>query len=367
MPLNYSKWDNIELSDDEDNFHPNIDNNLMIRLQREKRQQREAEEAEKRKMLERELKEKGSKEAAEELEKLDRMQKLHVGNISKDRFSSTHEKSKPSSSAEPSKAPEAKVKVKSFEGETFTDGYEDFLAKNKPILLEYAAIDEDDEASEQFVLKHTQLLSEHATGFYLLHCINLQAEGKTREMRKTARQYLLLTYVVDLAKSMPGRDARDAIKPLFGKMLSNPAAAQSFEEHLDKYVAHVKTRAEVKKQEALAEADEDDSEYVPLKKGEHLGPGGLDPAEVFETLPEVLQDAFGERSVEALKGALATMAPEDAQYHMKRCVDSGLWDPAGAGGGGDDDDDAPADVSDAGAGSSSADAGPSKKSAEVDD
>ena len=43
--VNYSKWDNIELSDDEDNFHPNIDNNLMIRLQREKRQQREAEEA----------------------------------------------------------------------------------------------------------------------------------------------------------------------------------------------------------------------------------------------------------------------------------------------------------------------------------
>ena len=41
MPLNYSKWDKIELSDDEDNFHPNIDNNLMIRLQREKRMQRE--------------------------------------------------------------------------------------------------------------------------------------------------------------------------------------------------------------------------------------------------------------------------------------------------------------------------------------
>ena len=40
-------------------------------------------------------------------------------------------------------------------------------------------------------------------------------------MRKTARQYLLLTYVVDLAKSMPGRDARDAIRPLFKKMASS--------------------------------------------------------------------------------------------------------------------------------------------------
>ena len=51
MPINYSKWDNLELSDDEDNFHPNIDNNLMIRLQREKRQQREVDEEEKKKNL----------------------------------------------------------------------------------------------------------------------------------------------------------------------------------------------------------------------------------------------------------------------------------------------------------------------------
>jgi hypothetical protein len=51
MPINYSKWDRLELSDDEDHFHPNIDNNLMIRLQREKRQQREADEAEQIKQL----------------------------------------------------------------------------------------------------------------------------------------------------------------------------------------------------------------------------------------------------------------------------------------------------------------------------
>ena len=334
MPINYSKWDNIELSDDEDNFHPNIDNNLMIRLQREKREQREREEAEKKKQLEAE----GSSEAQEELERMERMKKLHVGNIAQDKWSSKHEKSKPSSSAEPAKQEDTKIKVKAFEGEEFTDGYEEFMKKNKQILLDYAAIDEDDEASEKFVLANTQLLSEHATGFYLLHCINLQAEGKTREMRKTARQYLLLTYVIDLAKSMPGRDARDAIKPLFNKMLSNQHAAQAFEEHLEKYIAHVKTRAEVKKEEAAKEAEEEEEEYVPLKKGEHIGPGGLDPAEVFETLPEVLQNAFGERSVEALKDALTTLSPEDAQYHMKRCVDSGLWDPAGGGGGGDDDE-----------------------------
>lgn len=332
----YSKWDRIELSDDEDNFHPNIDNNLMIRLQREKREQREAEEAEKRKKLEADA----TPEAKDELLRLDAQKKLHVGNICKDKYNSKHEKGSSAASANPTTKADTKMKVKATSEESFADGYEEFIEKNRPTLLEYAAIDEEDERSEQYILEHTDLLSEHATGFYLLHCINLQVEGKTREMRKTARQYLLLTYVCDLAKSMPGRDARDAIKPLFKKMALSQEAADSFAEHLEKYIAHVKSRAEVKKEEMLAEAAEgDDVEYVPLKKGEQMGPGGLDPAEVFETLPKSMQEAFGERDVEALKAALTAMKPEDAEYHMKRCIDSGLWDANGGAGGAEEAED----------------------------
>eukprot|EP00962_Isochrysis_galbana_P050089 scaffold21556_cov120-Isochrysis_galbana.AAC.2 len=145
MPINYSKWDKLELSDDEDNFHPNIDNNLMIRLQREKRQQREKEEAEKKKKLlevdagarcpaglewDRAVRspwdrgppagappqplssgltaapaaappvQEGTPEALAEVEKIERMAKLHVGNICTDKFSSKHEKTKASASAD---------------------------------------------------------------------------------------------------------------------------------------------------------------------------------------------------------------------------------------------------------------------------
>jgi len=332
MPINYNKWDHIELSDDEDNFHPNIDNNLMIRLQREKREQREAEEAAKKKKLEDE----GTTEAKAELDKMEKTKKLHVGNISQDKYNSKHTKSSSSQSANPTKAADAKVKVAALKEGEFADGYEEFVRVNKDMMLTYASIDEEDEKSEQFILDHTQLLSEHATGWYLLQCINLQAEGKTREMRKMSRQYLLLTYVCDLAKTMPGRDARDAIKPLFKKLELNQEVAEGFKDHLEKYISHVKTRAEVKKKE-MAEVEED-SEYVTLQKGEQVGPGGLDPAEVFETLPEVMQTAFGERDVDSLKNALRSMSTADAEYHMKRCVDSGLWDPSGAGGGGDDDE-----------------------------
>ena len=158
---NYSKWDRIELSDDEDNFHPNIDNNLMIRLQREKRQQREAEEEEKRKKLEAD----NSEAAKEELARMERTKKLHVGNISTDKFVSKHEKSAASESANPMERKDEKLKVAATNEATFTDGYEAFLEQNRPLLMEYAAIDEEDEKSEQFILANTQLLSEHATGF----------------------------------------------------------------------------------------------------------------------------------------------------------------------------------------------------------
>ena len=40
-----------------------------------------------------------------------------------------------------------------------------------------------------------------------------------------------------------------------------------------------------------------------------------------------LRECFETQSVGKLQGALAKMSKEDATYHMKRCVDSGLWVP----------------------------------------
>jgi cell division cycle protein 37 len=42
-------------------------------------------------------------------------------------------------------------------------------------------------------------------------------------------------------------------------------------------------------------------------------------------LPPEMVAAFESRDVDQLKQVLMTLAPEDAEHHMKRCVDSGLW------------------------------------------
>lgn len=66
---------------------------------------------------------------------------------------------------------------------------------------------------------------------------------------------------------------------------------------------------------------EEEPEYEPAG----VGPGGLDPNEVLPTLPIEMQEAFVHQDVEKLKQIMASLPPEEADYHLKRCIDSGLW------------------------------------------
>lgn len=48
---------------------------------------------------------------------------------------------------------------------------------------------------------------------------------------------------------------------------------------------------------------------------------------MFESLPEELQKCFESQDVQLLQDTIQKMNEEDAKYHMKRCIDSGLWVP----------------------------------------
>ena len=108
-----------------------------------------------------------------------------------------------------------------------------------------------------------------------------------------------------------------------------------FDKAVDDFAQKIKGRAVEKRKEQEEESQrqneatdasgEGDEEYVELSREERLGPGGLDPVEVFEELPKELQECFEKEDIPMLKEVLAKMKPEDATYHMKRCIDSGLW------------------------------------------
>ena len=46
-------------------------------------------------------------------------------------------------------------------------------------------------------------------------------------------------------------------------------------------------------------------------------------------LLQELQECFESQDIAQLQATIAAMPPAEARYHMKRCVESGLWKPAG--------------------------------------
>ncbi len=117
-----------------------------------------------------------------------------------------------------------------------------------------------------------------------------------------------------------------------------------FIEAVEEFRLRIVERAKVKRREMDEEMKNKAKEEIPI------GPGGLNPIEVLDryslftnffikgilifipnsyiySLPQELRAAFESQNIEELQKVLADMDPEDAKYHMKRCIDSGLWVP----------------------------------------
>jgi len=213
------------------------------------------------------------------------------------------------------------------------DTYADFKDKYYSKMEEYAHLPPD--KCEEFILENPEVLQEEAAGHMLIHMLSLEMKGQTAKMKEAARQYLMLQNILDLSKQSQ-KDPRAAVRPFFKEILQEEKMDQLNRE-TDVFAAKIQKRAIDKKAEMEAEAEEED-EMVELSREERLGPGGLDPVEVFETLPEVMQIAFESKKIEDLQAAVASLTDEEAKYHMKRCEDSGLWV---AGGGAEQEDDEP--------------------------
>eukprot|EP00397_Hematodinium_sp_SG-2012_P053489 GEMP01063900.1.p1 GENE.GEMP01063900.1~~GEMP01063900.1.p1 ORF type:complete len:268 (+),score=74.31 GEMP01063900.1:61-864(+) len=61
-----------------------------------------------------------------------------------------------------------------------------------------------------------------------------------------------------------------------------------------------------------------------------LSPGGLDPLEVFEALPQEMKTAFESQDVPMLARLQQEMPPDIFGFHLNQCMQSGLWQHPGA-------------------------------------
>ncbi len=122
------------------------------------------------------------------------------------------------------------------------------------------------------------------------------------------------------------------VKPFFTRLASDERVSSEYEKAFEQlYEALVKRAGEKRKERdaelasLAARAHEQDAHV--LSREERLGPGGLDPVEVFESLPEPLQLAFEAKDTDALRAFIDSCELSEAKRIMRRMVDSGLWVP----------------------------------------
>jgi cell division cycle protein 37 len=246
--FDYSKWDRLEISDDEKDSHPNIDSSLMIRIKREQRARREAEEE----MKKAQLRKIGTPEALLQVEEIERRARLHVDNICR----VVDEKTiinKPNS-IPTSQHPQSTSPAEISESQSDEEEFESYVSENESSLSEYCRLNSLSD-SEKHILDHLELLSEHACGWMLLQMLSLEMEGERTSMLNATRQYLMLRNIVDLIKeSKRGNDARHFVTLFFKQVCSDNERLRTLDVESENFAQQIISRAIQKRQEQTDEA-----------------------------------------------------------------------------------------------------------------
>lgn len=158
----------------------------------------------------------------------------------------------------------------------------DFVKDNEKLLKQYGMLRKFED-SRKFLLDHSQLVCEATANYLVIWCINLEMEKKSELMAHVAHQCICMQFILELAKQLDV-DPRACVGSFFTRI---QVAEVEYKSHFDSEVKAFKERitkrAAEKIEEAIAEQEEEERKA-------RLGPGGLDPVEVFETLPEVSYD-----------------------------------------------------------------------------
>ncbi|KAB5523801.1 hypothetical protein PHYPO_G00156580 [Pangasianodon hypophthalmus] len=344
--IDYSVWDHIEVSDDEDDTHPNIDTPSLFRWRHQARVERmeafqkkgaELEKSlleAKKKLLEaqrrvQELERASTDKAKKELEEAKTQEKQlrkeerscekkleehrreekkmpwNVDTLSKEGFSKSVLNVKPEVKEETEDEKEQKHK-------TFVEKYEKQI-KHFGMLRRW-----DD--SQKYLSDNPHLVCEETANYLVIMCIDLEVEEKHALMEQVAHQTIVMQFILELAKSLKV-DPRGCFRQFFSKIKTADQQYQdAFNDELESFKERVRGRAKIRIEKAMKEYEEEE-------KKKRLGPGGLDPVEVYDALPPEMQKCFDEKDIQMLQDAISKMDPTEAKYHMKRCIDSGLWVP----------------------------------------
>lgn len=242
------------------------------------------------------------------MKKKEKLQPWNVDTLSKDGFEKTL-----------INKPKPRVDTSKMTDDERDEWYKNFIAKHESDLKKYGMMAKWDDC-KLFLMEHSDLVCDEAANFLALWCLNLAMEEKFTLMEHIAKQVISLQYILELAKQLD-RDPRSCVSSFFTRIqTAEKEYIAAFEDELSSFKERIRKRAAEKVKKLVEEYEEEE-------KQKRLGPGGLDPLEVFESLPTEMQQCFESRDIGSLQAVISAMDEEQAKYHMKRCIDSGLWVP----------------------------------------
>lgn len=355
--INYSQWDHIEVSDDEDDTHPNIDTPSLFRWRhqarvekmetamtdKEKFEQRFKTHSEKydacRKRVENvkgtlpadlkaeweNLRSEHEKLIAEEqeMQKKERSTPWNVDTLSKDKQS---------------RSIINKAAFKDPREESEEDRLKrlkEFIEKNSKLVKQLGMLSKHED-TQKFYFEHPELVCEETANQLVIWCIDLAVEEKWALMEHVSQQAVQLNFILELSRTIQ-QDPRSCVGPFYTRFkiayeasqtpVTGAAAPSPERQYWESYDDELKAFRERIRKRAKERIDEAVAKYEEEERQKRLGPGGLDPQEVMESLPAEMRDCFEKRDIPMLQQLLMKMNVEEAKQHMKRCVDSGLWVP----------------------------------------
>jgi len=356
MPIDYSKWDKIEISDDEDDTHPNVDTPSLFKWRHEARIQREKEKREEaaKKNARSKLRVKevagiqkqiadleGSADAASEgtqakikglTEKMKKLEDEETEFQRKERELQEYEEAHPEwnvdniSQDKHNRTIINKPKKITVRKEDEASSLGEYFEKHGPKVKEFGMINKWEE-SHKFLQKHMYLVCEHLGSYLVIWAVDLACEDKHELKERVAHQAIVAQYIMELARSLK-RDPRDCVDPFFQRIKT---AEKQYKDAFDDEFKSLLGRIEERKKARFADAAKKVEEEEAAEREARLGPAGLDPLEVLEELPPKMREAFETQNTPLLHESFQALPDGEREAVYHKVVGSGLWVPQGSG------------------------------------
>jgi len=210
------------------------------------------------------------------------------------------------------------------------ENVEDFFKKYRSKLETYAIIP-DDKVADQFLQDNKEIVNHSGEGFLITLAVDKSCEGEPASLNVPLMAKRCLTVHNILASAKEANINIEKAVEMFYKRRNNKNISEMYTKEFDEQHSELLSLIKKRTKERLEEAEEEARKPIQLTPEEEIeckapvGPGGLDPTEVLNSLPKDMQTAFMEKNTDKLLAVLKELPEEEARKYMDDCVKSGLW------------------------------------------